>query len=158
MVERFRSREEYERWKAERSQGEASRSQPTSKTWRQKIAALALVLVAFGAFFYAAGRSKETEQERISKFTDDVALFISRYGVPDVDDSTQYDRPRPPIVTRWLIYQKEDVRLNYIPKNITIGTPPPYKDWRLIGATDAKGTRTLSADELVSRMKHRKRW
>lgn len=37
---------------------------------------------------------------------DDLSFFVSKYGKPDIDDSTQFDNPRPPIVTRWLVYKK----------------------------------------------------
>ena len=63
---------------------------------------------------------------------DDLTLFISKYCRPDRDVSSENERPRPPIVTRQLIYKKEDVRAVYVP-DAPVGSPPPYKSWKLMG-------------------------
>lgn len=83
---------------------------------------------------------------------DDVSLFICKYGKPDVDDSTQYDRPRPPVVTRWLIYRRERVQAIYVPRDARIGDPPPYKAWKLVGFTDPATNKPISPEVVVRRM------
>ena len=83
---------------------------------------------------------------------DDLSQFICKYGKPDVDDSTAYDKPRPPIVTRVLTYKKQRVRAAYIPSGVSIGDPPPYKDWKLFGFQDPKTNAVLSPEEVARRM------
>jgi hypothetical protein len=85
---------------------------------------------------------------------DDVSQVICRYGKPDIDDSTENDRPRPPIVTRMLTYKKEGVRAAYVPE-AKFGTPHPYGKWKLIGFQDPKSNPVLSAEEVVKRMQAR---
>lgn len=88
---------------------------------------------------------------------DDLSLLISKYGKPDVDDSTQYDKPRPPIVTRWLSYKKENVRAWYVPDGVSVGDPPPYRKWKFIGFADEKTKEPISPDEAVKQLQLRVR-
>src|SRR4051812_37483274 len=37
--------------------------------------------------------------------SDDVEALLRKFGKPDLDESTAHDVPRPPIVTRWLVYK-----------------------------------------------------
>lgn len=85
---------------------------------------------------------------------DDVSQFVCRFGKPDIDDSTENDRPRPPIVTRKLIYEKERVRAVYVP-DARISDPPPYRRWKFIGFQDPDTNVVLSAQEVVRRMQAR---
>jgi hypothetical protein len=85
---------------------------------------------------------------------DDLSQFVCRFGKPDVDDSTEYDRPRPSIVTRMLTYKKEGVRAAYIP-DANMGDQPPYEKWKLIGFQDPKTDAVLSAQEVVRRLQAR---
>lgn len=85
---------------------------------------------------------------------DDLSQFVCRYGKPDIDDSTEHDRPRPPIVTRMSTYKKEGVRAAYVP-DAKAGTPPPYRKWKLIGFQDPRTNAVLSAAEVVRRMQRR---
>jgi hypothetical protein len=87
--------------------------------------------------------------------TDDAALLISRYGPPDVDDSTQYDKPRPPFPTRWLVYKKERVRANYLPDG-KLGDSPPYR-WKLLGFTDPRTKQPLRLEQVRQRMRQREK-
>jgi hypothetical protein len=100
---------------------------------------------------------RQDPSSRQGSFSDDLSLFVARFGPPDQDESSEHERPRPPIVTRWLTYRQEGVQLVYYP-DATPGTPPPYSKWKLLGAKDLRAERALSAEELVSRMAHRKRW
>ena len=93
---------------------------------------------------------------RPSSPTDDLSLFVSKYGPPDVDDSTLNDKPRPPMVTRWLVYKKEHVRATYLP-DVAVGTPPPYNRWKLVGFQDERNNAVLQASEVVARLKGRLR-
>jgi len=88
---------------------------------------------------------------------DDLSLLISKYGKPDIDDSTQYDKPRPPIVTRWLIYKKEHVEALYVPDGVSINDPPPYRKWKFVGFVDDKTKKPISAAEAVRRLQPRLR-
>ena len=67
-------------------------------------------------------------------WADDASEIIKRLGKPDKDDSTEYDQPRPPVVTRWLDYTRQNVRVMLVPAN-RVGDPPPYT-WKLMGFTD----------------------
>jgi hypothetical protein len=81
---------------------------------------------------------------------------IAKYGKPDVVDSTEYDKPRPPMVTKFLTYTKERVRFVFL-ANGPVGSPPPYRKWRLLGAQDPRGNEPLNADEVERRMAGRKK-
>jgi hypothetical protein len=87
---------------------------------------------------------------------DDVELFIAKYGPPDREDSTQHDSPRPPIVTRFLIYDAERVRAVYVP-DAKVGTPPPYRRWKLMGFQDSQDNSVIRVADVDERLKNRKR-
>jgi hypothetical protein len=87
------------------------------------------------------------------KATDDASHFICRFGMPDKDDSTAYDKPRPPIPTRILTYRKEKVSAIYVADS-KLGAPPPYK-WKLIGFTDPTKDSKLDPSEAVKRLSAR---
>ena len=84
----------------------------------------------------------------------DPAEIVAKYGKPDLVKSTEYDKPRPPFVTRMLEYKKERVRFALL-ANAPIGTPPPYKSWKLIGTQDPKDNSVISADEAERRLQPR---
>lgn len=77
--------------------------------------------------------------------------LIARFGAPDMDDSTERDVPRPPMVTRFLTWKKANVRAAYI-ADAQMGEPPPYKGWRLIGFTDAESVAAITSAEAVRRL------
>lgn len=87
---------------------------------------------------------------------DDATHFISLFGKPDVDKSSESENPRPPIVTRQLIYKKENVRVVYL-ANVPAGSPPPYDSWKLIGFQDQRTGAVLKPAEAVRRLEHRRR-
>jgi hypothetical protein len=86
----------------------------------------------------------------------DPAEIIARYGKPDRIVSTEYDKPRPPFVTRMLEYKKERVRFSLL-ANAPIGSPPPYSSWRLMGYQDTKNNEVISKAEAEKRLATRKR-
>ena len=89
--------------------------------------------------------------------SDEYGPIIATYGPPDRDDSTAYDTPRPPIVTRFVEYRPENVKIAFFPVG-TIGDPPPYRAWKVIGyidiSTNAKISNEQAADRLRRRNKH----
>jgi hypothetical protein len=86
---------------------------------------------------------------------DDVDVFIAKYGPPDREETTEHDSPRPPIVSRFLIYEAERVRAAYVPDG-KAGDPPPYK-WKLVGFQDSQDNSVLKPAEAVERLKNRNR-
>lgn len=123
---------------------------------------IAIIGVIIIFFIFLAIQSKDDANKNFSETTnplphDDLSLFVSKYGDPDVDDSTQYDKPRPPIVTRWLIYKKEHVEALYVPSGVSIDDPPPYRKWKFIGFVDDKTKQPISPDEAVNRLRLRLR-
>lgn len=87
-------------------------------------------------------------------FADTLDAVIRIYGPPDEDDSTQYDNPRPPLVTRWIVYKTGKVRLTFTP-DAHIGTPPPYKKWKTSFFQDSQSNAFLLAEEAKTRLAHR---
>jgi hypothetical protein len=67
--------------------------------------------------------------------TDEFAPIIASVGRPEKEDSTQYDRPRPPLVTKWIEYHPKNVKLAFLAIG-NAGDPPPYSGWKLIGYSD----------------------
>lgn len=84
----------------------------------------------------------------------DPNTIVAKYGKPDKFMSTEYDKPRPPIVTRILEYKKERVTLAFFP-DVQLGTPPPYKTWRLLGARDPVADKPMSLAEAEQRLQGR---
>ena len=92
----------------------------------------------------------------IARSTDDLSLFTSKFGQPDQIKSSEYENPRPPIVTKQLIYKKENVRVVYVP-DAPVGSPPPYQGWKLLGFQDQKTNQVLKVEEVARRMEKRKK-
>src|SRR4051812_14741037 len=86
-------------------------------------------------------------------WADDASEIIKRLGRPDKDDSTEYDQPRPPVVTRWLDYRRQNVRVLLVPTN-RVGDPPPYT-WKLLGFADLAKQQKLSPEEVARRFGER---
>jgi hypothetical protein len=68
----------------------------------------------------------------------DLADVVQKYGKPDRVTSSENERPRPPIVTKFLEYKKEGVRFIFVP-DAPVGTAPPYKGWKRLGPQDIAG-------------------
>lgn len=86
--------------------------------------------------------------------TIDPKAIVAKYGNPDRIQSTEYDKPRPPFVTRMIEYKKENVRFSLL-ANAPIGSPPPYTSWKLLGFQDPRDNKVISADEVEKRMANR---
>jgi len=87
---------------------------------------------------------------------DDMSLFISKFGPPDQVKSAENENPRPPIVTKQLIYKKENVRVVYVAEG-NVGAPPPYKKWKLLGFQNHKTNAVLQPGEAIEKLKGRQR-
>jgi hypothetical protein len=89
--------------------------------------------------------------------TNDAELLLARCGQPSRDDTTENDKPRPPIPSRIIEYKKQRLRMMFIPgSGAKVGDPPPY-NWKLIGITDMTATdpskaRIVTSSEAVKRM------
>jgi hypothetical protein len=81
--------------------------------------------------------------------------IVSAYGPPDKDDSTAYDTPRPPLVTRIIEYWPENVRIAFAPI-AKLTEPPPYVGWTLIGYIDTNTETTMSRYQAAERLKTRR--
>ena len=86
----------------------------------------------------------------------DPADFVAKYGKPDQIRSTEYDKPRPPFVTKMLEYKKENVRIVLL-ANVPMGTPPPYNSWKLMGYQDTRDNSVLKLPEAEQRLASRKK-
>jgi hypothetical protein len=89
-----------------------------------------------------------------SSSTDDYSAIIAKYGKPERDDSTEYDTPRPPIVTRFVEYRPENVKIAFVPVG-KFGEPPPYNGWKVIGYIDIESNTKMSSGEATERLARR---
>jgi hypothetical protein len=87
---------------------------------------------------------------------DEFGPIIAKYGKPERDDSTENDVPRPPIVTRFVEYRPEDVKIAFVPLG-KLGDSPPFSGWKVIGyidiGTDTKISRSEAFERLSSRLR-----
>lgn len=85
---------------------------------------------------------------------DQFGPIIAMYGRPEKDDSTENDIPRPAIVTRFIEYRPENVKIAFVPI-AKLGAPPPYKKWNVIGYIDMKTDTKMSKQDAAERLKTR---
>jgi hypothetical protein len=85
-----------------------------------------------------------------------VSVLVAKYGEPDRIRSSENETPRPPIVTKQLIYADQHVRAVYVPDS-EVGAPPPYEKWKLVGFQDNRTNAVLQPAEVVARMAKRKK-
>lgn len=86
----------------------------------------------------------------------DPNAIIKKYGKPDRITSSEYEKPRPPFVTKMIEYKKENVRFTLL-ANAPIGSPPPYKSWILFGFQDPRDNKVISVEEVEKRLSNRVR-
>jgi len=86
-------------------------------------------------------------------FAADVTLemIVAKYGKPDVITSSEYEKPRPPIVMKFLDYKRQRVRFLFV-ADAPVGSPPPYASWKLVGLTDPTTNTAIKVDEVQRRM------
>jgi hypothetical protein len=99
----------------------------------------------------AAPAEVVTAPHDVRPAVDDLSHFVSKYGQPDRVRSSETEKPRPPIVTKQLVYKKEHVRVVYV-ANVPVGTPPPYASWKLLGFQDERTNDVLRPAEVVHRL------
>lgn len=121
----------------------------TLKVVAALLAALVGVAMVYGRM--KPGGAVDHQASRDCPSSDHLSEVLCRYGLPDMDDSTENDRPRPPIVTRTLTYAGAGVRVVYV-ADAAPGAPSPYEKWRLLGFQDPVTDAKLSTDEARRRM------
>jgi hypothetical protein len=130
---------------------------PSNRTFLK----IVLSLIVLFLFVYVLGQISETTTgsnsprstaSTASGSLNDAEELLSRCGTPFKDDSTAYDSPRPPMVTRFIEYKIRGTHLRfiYIPATGHPGDPPPYR-WKLTMIANAKTNRLVSRSE-VSRI------
>jgi hypothetical protein len=51
----------------------------------------------------------------------------AEFGTPDEEDDTLHDHPRPPLVTKWMIYKSQRVRFTFVTKGTV--SRPELRPW-----------------------------
>jgi hypothetical protein len=122
-----------------------------------EVAAHNAPILAQNAAVKAAQEQRDKEQKEYEnrnppagRGSDDGFDIIARYGRPDVDDTTAYDSPRPPIPTRFMDYREAGVRVGFIPRG-RLGDPPPHT-WTIIGFVDIAKQEKISIEEANRRL------
>jgi hypothetical protein len=90
----------------------------------------------------------------VSDQTDDFGPIVAAYGPPDTDDSTAYDNPQPPLVTRWVEYKREGLKILMCPTG-KLGGPPPYSGWKVVGYISTNEDKAISAMQATSLLQSR---
>jgi hypothetical protein len=80
-----------------------------------------------------------------------IAVVLQRCRQADSDESSQHEQPRPPLVTRRLVFHGEAIRLVYV-ADAPFGDPPPYSDWKLVGAIRTDTEQGISFSEAAGRL------
>jgi hypothetical protein len=93
------------------------------------------------------------EPLRASSISLDPEVVIKKYGVPDQIDTTEFDNPRPPMLSKILVYRKENVQFLFMSSALR-GQASPVK-WMLVGASDPRDDSLLEVDEMEERMRGR---
>jgi len=128
---------------------------------RRRAAAGTVVALLLCPMFYGCGSSEATHQSDTGSEShegstpgspgDEAAAFLAKYPGPDLDDNTAYDNPRPPLVTRWLVYRRVNLEVLFLAGG-QVGDPPPYSAWRLIAVEDSRTKSQLSAEAIRDRL------
>lgn len=95
-------------------------------------------------------------RSEISGEVDQYGRIIAMYGRPERDDSTENDVPSPAIVTRFIEYRPENVKVAFVPI-AKFGDPPPFAKWNVIGYIDMNTNTKMSKYEAAERLKGRLR-
>ena len=85
------------------------------------------------------------EQDRLS-------TLLSRCKPPTMDTSSEYEVPRPIMVTRVLTWSDQSVRAFYVPTG-RLGDEPPYADWQLFAWSDPGRKIRLTPAEAADKLK-----
>jgi hypothetical protein len=113
---------------------------------------LLMFCIPFIACDRSGGRTDSIGRELPSSVTNDAELLIHRCGQPDLDVSTEDDRPRPTTATRMLTYRKTHLRFAFLPGGgARAGDPPPYK-WKLLGVQQSRTNAVVSLMTALTKM------
>lgn len=82
------------------------------------------------------------------------ARVVKVCGRPDSNESTEFEHPRPPILTRSIEYQDIDLRMIFAPE-AHLGASPPYLIWKFAGAYAISTEKALSLREIEARLSMR---
>ncbi len=106
------------------------KSQSTGRAafWLLSVAIVFAFVVCGGMFLATIGSNRRIAPAVAFSDVDTPEKFIAVFGRPDSTDSTEFDNPRPPIVTKFLRYNRPGVNVMCIP-DVKFGTPPPYPRW-----------------------------
>jgi hypothetical protein len=113
-----------------------------------------LIVLPMQAGWAGSGQGAPAQQLAATSNQDDAAAFIAKYGKPDVDGTDAFNRAHPTVVSRFLVYKKENVHIYYLPGG-TFGAQPPYGPWKLLTYQDERTRGTLTLEEVEDRMQDR---
>ena len=107
---------------------------------------LGVALLVTIALLISTSGNKNKPADLRAFATDDLTLFVSKYGAADKIISSEHEIPKPAIVTKQLFYTKENVNAVY------------YLDkgsWQLLGFQDVRTNKVLTPTEVVERLSKR---
>jgi type IV secretory pathway VirB10-like protein len=103
----------------------------------------------------ACGSSGTSKVDQEDAAEDDLTHFVARYGKPDFDTSSEHEVPRPPMVTRRIVYRSENLRVVYL-ADVEPGSPPPYKGkWKFVGFQNNKTNEVVEPADAANLLAHR---
>lgn len=81
---------------------------------------------------------------------DDFFSFVTVWGQPNSQTSTENNRPRPLIVSKFVVYKTDtiELRASFIP-DVFVGDKPPYHAWKLLGFQNNKTNEVIKAEEAL---------
>jgi len=126
---------------------------------------LFMALIAFGLWVMHDGYDSSLATSSLPKGilnlptdasepSDEFRAIIAKYGSPDRDDSTENDSPRPVVVTRFIEYRPENVKIAFVPVG-KVTDQPPYRAWKVIGYAGINPEAKISSEEATERLKRR---
>ena len=113
------------------------------------------IFVFIGLIILLVNLNKSTYKspnETLQNSEDQLSGFLAQFGQPDKIVSTEYDSPRPPIVTQQLYYKRQKLVATFY-ANAEIGAPPPYAVWKLMGFKDLRTNKVITAEVALTRLK-----
>jgi hypothetical protein len=127
---------------------------------------IAVLAIAFGFGLSCASPSDDRtavlpdgiveNRSEASNQVDQYGPIVAMYGRPERDDSTENDVPQPTIVTRFIEYRPENVKIVFVPI-AKFGEPPPYLKWNVIGYIDMDTNTKMSKYQVAERLQSRRR-
>ena len=135
----------------------AATLKPVSAGWtaRWKLLIVLGLLILVGMIINRSigtggGSASSTPVPPIVQEKDQLDAIIGSCGKPDVDNSTEYNNPRPSSPTRWLVYKQAHIKITFLAKGDG-GLLPTHK-WQLVRMTDSRTKQPLTPQEAFKRM------